>query len=67
MIFVLQLGIMYEISIFTFDNTILRFTRIQQRKERKETMEEKKFWVGKVALLLFPYTLISLDFTFPIL
>ena len=34
--------IMDEISIFTFDNTILRFTRIQQRKERKETMEEKK-------------------------
>ena len=27
--------IMDEISIFTFDNTILRFTRIQQRKERK--------------------------------
>lgn len=51
MIFVLQLGIMYEISIFTFDNTILRFTRIQQRKERKETMEEKKFWVGKVPVV----------------
>ena len=30
-----QLNIMDEISIFTFDNTILRFTRIQQRKERK--------------------------------
>ena len=39
---------MDEISIFTFDNTILRFTRIQQRKEGKETMEEKKFWVGTV-------------------
>ena len=34
--------IMDEISMFRFDNTILRFTRIQQRKERKETMEEKK-------------------------